>query len=187
MFKCKKASNIFRLFTCLQAFINISQFNVRPGFKQQMVTYFRVSFCLSYIEIIVWASTLIKNVYFVDERVFQQKERSNVSHFSEIPKFYFIVTTLRSRIDAPPLPPLPPLNFFFEKKSDLPLPPLFLGPPAFINFINLLPKFFIFGKLWKLQNEVLFLVKCKQCLNFRILFSNLFFSVLNVLKTWKNV
>ena len=65
-----------------------------------MVTYFRVSFCLSYIEIIVWASTLIKNVYFVDERVFQQKERSNVSHFSEIPKFYFIVTTLRSRIDA---------------------------------------------------------------------------------------
>ena len=123
MFKCKKASNIFRLFTCLQVFVNISQFTVRPGFKQQMVTYFRrffsrlmlflspfrVSFCLSYIKIIVLASTLIKNVYFVDERVFQQKERSNVSDFSEIPKFYFIVTTLRSRIDVSP----PPLNFFF--------------------------------------------------------------------------
>ena len=122
MFKCKKASNIFRLFTCLQAFINISQFNVRPGFKQQMVTYFRVSFCLSYIEIIVWASTLIKNVYFVDERVFQQKERSNVSHFSEIPKFYFIVTTLRSRIDAPPSPPSPCLIFFLKKNPTSPSP-----------------------------------------------------------------
>ena len=41
--------------------------------------------------------------------------------------------------------------------------------------LNFLWKKF-FAKLWKLQNEkVLLLVKCKQCLNFRILFSNLFF------------
>ena len=44
------------------------------------------------------------------------------------------------------------------------------------------------AKLWKLQNEkVLLFVKCKQCLNFRILFSNLFFPISNILKTWKNV
>ena len=74
--------------------------------QQQMITYFRhflsrvmyspsyfsVSFRLSNIKFTTWASTLTNNVCFVDNGVFQQKERSNLSCFPQIPKFYFIVS-----------------------------------------------------------------------------------------------
>ena len=72
--------------------------------QQQMVTYFRrflsramfspsyftVSFCLSYIKFTT--STLVNNACFVDNGIFQHKERSNLSRFPKIPKFYFIVS-----------------------------------------------------------------------------------------------
>ena len=54
-------------------------------------SYFRISFCISYIKFITWASTLINNVCFVDNGVFQHKERSNLSCFPKTPNFYFIV------------------------------------------------------------------------------------------------
>ena len=74
--------------------------------QQQMVTYsrrflcrtmlspshFLVLFCLSYIKLTTWASTFINNVCFMDKGVFQHKERSNLSHFLKIPKFYFMVS-----------------------------------------------------------------------------------------------
>ena len=72
---------------------------------QQMVTYFRhflsramfspsyfsVWFRFSCIKLTTWASTLINNVCFVGNGVFQHKDRSNFSCFPKIPKFYFIV------------------------------------------------------------------------------------------------
>ena len=56
------------------------------------ISYFRVWFCLSYIKFTTFVSTLINNVCFLDHEVFQRKERFNLTCFTKISKFYFIVS-----------------------------------------------------------------------------------------------
>ena len=107
VFECKKTFSIFHIYNCLETFFNISQF-IFPSVtmvKQQMViylrhfvsravfshSYFGVPFCFYYIKLTIWANTLINNIFFVDDKIFQHNERCNISCFPKISKFYFIV------------------------------------------------------------------------------------------------
>ena len=98
--------NILCLFTRLGAYVNISQFAVWPAFNnrwsptshvflvEQTSLHLTLEFCFISP---TWNSLheqvpLWNNVCFVDNRVFQQKERSNLLCFPKISKFYFIVS-----------------------------------------------------------------------------------------------
>ena len=69
----------------------LSGFNNRWSPTLDVFSTLDVSFRLSFIKLIAWGSTLVYDVFFVDNGVFQHK-RSNLSSFSKITRFLFMVS-----------------------------------------------------------------------------------------------